>query len=93
MLPFFGSCVIHILYTGCAKIKKKIRRQRVKTCQRESETTFYRNFYVLLTVHLSVILDNDQRDAHLLNLLYNIFITFLYMFRALYAHHQEVELY
>jgi len=20
---FFGSCVIHILYTGCAKIKKK----------------------------------------------------------------------
>ena len=19
MLPFFGSCVIHILYTGCAK--------------------------------------------------------------------------
>jgi len=31
MLPFFGSCVIHILYTGCAKIKKKnIRRQRFK---------------------------------------------------------------
>ena len=27
---FFGSCVIHILYTGCAKIKKKkFRRQRV----------------------------------------------------------------
>jgi len=25
----FGSCIIHILYTGCAKIKKKIRRQRV----------------------------------------------------------------
>ena len=23
MLPFFGSCVIHILYTECAKIKKK----------------------------------------------------------------------
>jgi len=21
---FYGSCVIHILYTGCAKIKKKI---------------------------------------------------------------------
>ena len=20
----FGSCIIHILYTGCAKIKKKI---------------------------------------------------------------------
>ena len=26
---FFGSCVIHILYTGRAKIKKKFRRQRV----------------------------------------------------------------
>ena len=26
---FFGSCVIHILYTGCAKIKKKFRHQRV----------------------------------------------------------------
>ena len=30
MLTFFGSCVIHILYTECDKIKKKIRRQRVK---------------------------------------------------------------
>ena len=27
---------------------------------------FISNFYVLLTVHLSIILDNDQRDAHLL---------------------------
>jgi hypothetical protein len=25
----FGSCVIYILYTGCAKIKKKIRRRKV----------------------------------------------------------------
>jgi len=24
------------------------------------------NFYVLLTVHLSIILDNDQLDTHLL---------------------------
>ena len=29
MLPFFGSCVIHNLYTGVLKLKKKIRRQRV----------------------------------------------------------------
>ena len=30
---FFGSCVIQILYTACAKIKKKkkIRRQRVNS--------------------------------------------------------------
>ena len=28
----FGSCIIHILYTGCAKIKKKkFRRQRVNS--------------------------------------------------------------
>ena len=26
---FFGSCIIHILYTECAEIKKKFRRQRV----------------------------------------------------------------
>ena len=27
---FFGSCIIHILHTGCAEIKKtKFRRQRV----------------------------------------------------------------
>jgi hypothetical protein len=26
MLPFFGSCIIHILYTGCAKIKKLKKR-------------------------------------------------------------------
>jgi len=26
----FGSCIIHILYTGCPKIKKKkLRRQKV----------------------------------------------------------------
>jgi hypothetical protein len=25
----FGSCIIHILYTGCAIIKKKILRQKV----------------------------------------------------------------
>jgi len=26
----FGSCIIHILYTGCAKIKKKFRCQKFK---------------------------------------------------------------
>ena len=28
----FGFCIIHILNTGGAKIKKKIRRQKVKNC-------------------------------------------------------------
>ena len=46
-------------------------------------------FYVLLTVRLSIILDNDQPDT--LALFYNTFIIILYMFRALYAHHQEVN--
>ena len=42
MLPFFGSCVIHILYTEGAKIKKKkIRRQRVN---------YYMVFKGLITV-------------------------------------------
>jgi len=30
----FGSCIIHILYTGCAKIKKKIRRQKVNQLEK-----------------------------------------------------------
>ena len=46
----------------------------------------------MLTVHLSIILDNDQLDTHLLYFTIR-FIRILYMFRALYAHHQEVELY
>ena len=25
----FGSCIIHILYTECVKLKKKFRRQKV----------------------------------------------------------------
>ena len=29
----FGSCIIHILYTECAKIKKKFRRQKVNTAR------------------------------------------------------------
>ena len=43
-------------------------------------------------MHLSIILDNDQLDKKLA-LFYNTFIKIPYMFRALYVHHQEVELY
>ena len=32
----FGICITHILNTGCAKIKKKIRRQQVKAGGTES---------------------------------------------------------
>jgi len=30
---FFGVCIIHILYTECAEIKKKFLRQMVKDPQ------------------------------------------------------------
>ena len=57
----FGSCIIHILYTGCAKILK-----------------------------------NNSGAKRLTNLMhkiwfYNKFIIYLYMFRALCAHHHEVK--
>ena len=44
--------------------------------------------YILLTVHLDLILVNDQLDA----LFLNVFISCLYMFRATSAHHQEDEI-
>ena len=48
-------------------------------------------FDILLTVHLSIfILVINQLDAQ--NLLYNKFISCLYMFRALCAHRQEVKI-
>jgi hypothetical protein len=48
----------------------------------------YHGFYVLLTVHLDAILDNDQLDA----LFLSVFILHLYMFRAASDHHQEVQI-
>ena len=42
-------------------------------------------FYISLTVHLDVILVNDQLDA----LFLNVFVSCLYVFRATGAHHQE----
>ena len=37
----FDSCIIYILYTGCAKIKKKFRRQKV------NDTTNDNNSFIL----------------------------------------------
>jgi hypothetical protein len=41
----FGYCIIHILNTGWAKIKKKIRRQRVKlkciVCEARNRVRFH----------------------------------------------------
>ena len=39
-----------------------------------------------------IIRDSDQLDTHLLYFTVSFFVI-LYMFRALYAHHQDVELY
>jgi len=51
------------------------------------KVTFF--FYVLLTVHRRVTLVTGQINHKFL--FYNKFIKFLYMFRALCAHHQEVK--
>jgi hypothetical protein len=48
----------------------------------------YTEFYILLSLHLDVIMVNDQLDA----LFFNVFISRLYMFRGTSAHHQEDQL-
>ena len=50
----FGSCIIHILYRGCAKIKKKIRPQKVKFPPRPAFTRRTRGYTLgtLTTVDL-----------------------------------------
>src|SRR5215469_15163423 len=42
---FFGSCVIHILHTGCAKIKKKIRHLRVTRRESQDGRKYSRGSY------------------------------------------------
>jgi hypothetical protein len=48
----------------------------------------YEEFYILLTVHLDVILVNDQLDA----LFLDVSILRLSMLRAASAHHQEGQI-
>jgi len=57
----------------------------------DTKTCYEFFFYVLLTVHLSIILVINQLNAQKF-LFYNKFIICLYMFRALCAHHQEVKI-
>jgi len=54
--------------------------------------------YVIIMIIIVIIKNNNDRSRQLINLMhkfffYNKFIIFLYMFRALCAHHQEVKLY
>ena len=51
-----------------------------------------RNFDVLLTVHLSITLANDQLDAQFLNFLIRLLQSST-CFEQRRAHHQEVKLY
>ena len=46
-----GSCIIHILYTGCAKIKKKIRRHKVNL----AEHSFVRKQWHVCPISLSTL--------------------------------------
>jgi hypothetical protein len=66
---FFGSCIIHIIHTGCANIKKKFRRQRVKYLVYEFWHHWIERFssgyivvwtgncYILVTFRLDTILN------------------------------------
>ena len=36
----FGSCIIHILYTGCAKIKKKSGAKRLISSEQSTRADF-----------------------------------------------------
>jgi hypothetical protein len=48
----FGPCIIHILNTGCAKILKKLRRQRVKNI-RIILYSFQNTIYKLVRNHFA----------------------------------------
>jgi len=50
-------------YTICVKLKWLSKMPKLVAGHKDLGDT---NFCVMLTVHLSLILDNDQRDAHLL---------------------------
>jgi hypothetical protein len=68
------------LYLCCTTYSILVNWERIETELFE--------IYILLTVHLDVILVNDQLDA----LFLNVFILCLYMFRAASAHHQEGQI-
>ena len=69
---------------GNVQYKKKIGKESLRQI-------IFPIFDVLLTVHLSMfILVINQLDAQ--NLFYDKFISYLYMFRALCAHRQEVKI-
>ena len=53
-VTLYGDCMV-LLRMSCIRLPAFLEMR-----------SNFKFFYVLLTVHLSIILDNDQRDAHLL---------------------------
>ena len=53
----FGYCIIHILYTECAEIKKKFRRQRVNLVK---SFKFTLKYTIISLLHASVFNDHHQ---------------------------------
>jgi hypothetical protein len=58
---FFGSCIIHILNTGCAKFKRKFRRLKVKT--KTDSITKVQCLNILSFYLLTVWQNRMERDA------------------------------
>ena len=63
----FGSCIIHSLYTGCAKIKKfrrqKVNREETFRCIKERVRVRYIQVYIIVSCpekNLSVVHHNKQ---------------------------------
>ena len=48
-----GFCITHILNTGCAKIWKKVRRQKVNILFAETLQTFARLHYILPSLQIA----------------------------------------
>jgi hypothetical protein len=69
-------------------ISSKFVLRHEEKCMEKITDQLHYKFFVLLTVHLDVILGNDQLDA----LFLNVFVLCLYMFRATSAHHQEGQI-
>ena len=72
----FGSCIIHILYKGCAKIKNKIIRSRkfnnISFNSIYNKNFFKHNLYTKSTPILCLYLVNLFPPRNLCNLLHNV---------------------
>jgi isocitrate dehydrogenase kinase/phosphatase len=64
---FLGSCIIHILYTGVLKCKRKFRRQRVKQSQDTKPLHQLTAFHVRLLRKFSLFIRlHVENNTHIL---------------------------